>query len=183
MTANILNLMQKRKSVRKYQSAEVPRDVIERCLEGARLAPSACNSQPWSFVVADQEPLRGKLARAAFSGMYAMNDFAARAPVLIVVITERSKFITALAGRLRGVQYNLIDIGIVCAYLSLTAEEEGLGVCLLGWFDEKAVRNVLNLPKTTRIDMILSIGYDAENIPAVKIRKPAHEVWRYAGEK
>lgn len=162
MEQTLKELIEKRKSVRKYQSAEVPREVIERCLEAVRLAPSACNSQPWSFIIADREPIREELARAAFSGVYSMNNFAAQAPVLIVVLTERSKFVAALAGRFRGVQYNLIDVGIACAFLSLAAEAEGLGACLLGWFDEKAAKKVLGLPRNAKIDIMISMGYSAE---------------------
>jgi len=84
--------MQKRRSVRAYQARAVARETIEKCLEAARLAPSACNSQPWQFIVVDREPVRSELAQAAFSGVYAMNNFAAQAPVLIAVLTESSKF-------------------------------------------------------------------------------------------
>lgn len=179
----ILDLIRLRRSVRNYRPDMVPREMINRCLEAARLAPSACNSQPWSFIVADREPVRTRLAQAAFSGIYAMNNFAARAPVLVVVVTGRSKFIAALAGRFRGVHYNLIDVGIVCGYLSLAAEEQGLGVCMLGWFDEEAVKRVLELPRQSRIDMMLSMGYPADVANMEKARKLPGETWRYAGEK
>lgn len=180
MEQTFKELIEKRSSVRKYQPVNVPRDVIERCLEAARLAPSACNSQPWSFIVADKEPVRSKLAQAAFSGVYAMNDFAARAPVLIAVLTERSKFMAALAGRFRGIQYNLVDVGIACAFLSLAAEAEGLGSCLLGWFNEQGVKNVLGLPRNARIDIMVSLGYSAGDKATVKARKMPQEIWRYA---
>lgn len=180
MKTNVLDLIRTRRSVRKYQTTNVPRDIIERCLEAARLAPSACNSQPWSFIVADREPVRTRLAQAAFSGIYAMNDFAARAPVLIAVLTERTKFMAALAGQFRGIQYNLVDIGIACAFLSLAAEAEGLGSCFLGWFNEPGVKNVLGLPRNARIDIMISLGYSAEDKAASKIRKTPQEIWRYA---
>ncbi|MDO9543070.1 MAG: nitroreductase family protein, partial [Kiritimatiellia bacterium] len=171
MGQTLRELIEKRRSVRKYQPAKVPREVIERCLEAARLAPSACNSQPWSFIIADREPIRTALARAAFPGVYAMNDFAARAPVLVAVLTERSKFMAALAGRFRGIQYNLVDVGIACAFLSLAAEAEGLGACLLGWFDERGVKSVLGLSRNARIDIMISLGYSAEDKDMPKVRK------------
>ena len=180
MEQTIKELIEKRKSVRKYRNEKVPREIIERCLEAARLAPSACNSQPWSFIVADTEPMRTKVAQAAFSGVYAMNKFAMPAPVLIAVLTERSKFMAALAGTFRGVQYNLVDIGIACAFISLAAEAEGIGLCLLGWFDEQAVKNVLGLPKNAKIDIMISMGYSAEDKATAKVRKPPRETWRYA---
>ncbi|MDD5482308.1 MAG: nitroreductase family protein [Kiritimatiellae bacterium] len=179
MQQALMALINERKSVRTYQNRPVPREKIDKCLEAARLAPSACNSQPWSFVIADREPLRAKLAQAAFSGVYAMNDFAARAPVLIAVVTERSKFMAALAGKFRGVQYSLIDIGIACAFLSLAAEAEGVGACLLGWFDERAVKKTLGLPGNSRIDIMLSMGYSAGNRTPGKARKALDEIRHY----
>ena len=180
MEQTIKELIERRKSVRKYQSEKIPREKIERILEAARLAPSACNSQPWSFVVADAEPIRTRLAQAAFSGIYAMNNFAMQAPVLIAVQTERSKFVAALGGKFRGIQYSLVDIGIACAFISLAAEAEGIGSCLLGWFDEKAVKKVLGLPRNVKIDIMISMGYDAGGGLAVKARKKPRETWRYA---
>jgi len=180
MEQTLLEIIGKRRSTRKYQKRPVQREVLERCLEAARLAPSACNSQPWSFVVVDMEPMRTKVAQAAFSGMYAMNNFAMQAPVLVAVLTERSKFMAALAGRFRGVQYRLIDIGIACAFISLAAEAEGVGACLLGWFNEQAVKDILGLPGNVKIDIMISLGYSAEEKETVKIRKTSQEIWRYA---
>lgn len=183
MEQTIKELIERRKSVRKYQATNVPRETIDRCLEAARLAPSACNSQPWSFIVADTEPLRSNLAQAAFSGVYAMNNFAKQAPVLISVVTERSKFMAALAGRFRGVQYSLIDVGIACAFFSLVAEAEGIGSCLLGWFDKQAVKNVLGLSRNAKVDIMISMGYSAEEKATAKIRKTPQEVWYYANSQ
>jgi len=180
MEQTLLEMIGKRRSTRKYQLAKVQREVLERCLEAARLAPSACNSQPWSFMVVDTEPMRTKVAQAAFSGIYAMNNFARHAPVLIAVLTERSKFMAALAGRFRGIQYSLVDVGIACAFISLAAEAEGVGACLLGWFDEQAVKNVLGLPRNVKIDIMISMGYSAEDKATAKIRKKPHEIWSYA---
>lgn len=180
MEKTLFDLVARRKSVRRYRPDKIPRQIIERILEAARLAPSACNSQPWSFVVADKEPVRSTLARAAFGGLYGMNKFAMEAPVLLTVVTERSKFMAGLAGQFRGIQYSLVDIGIACAFITLAAEAEGVGSCMLGWFDEKAVKSVLDLPRGARVDIMLSLGYSADEKPAEKKRKKPAETWRYA---
>ena len=78
---NFLELVKKRRSVRRYSKGKVPREVIDRCLEAARLAPSACNAQPWYFIAVDDEKLKNELANKAFSGIYSMNSFAKDAPV------------------------------------------------------------------------------------------------------
>lgn len=174
-----LELVKKRRSVRRYSARPVPREVIDRCLEAARLAPSACNSQPWYFIVADDEKLKDSLASKAFSGIYSTNSFAKKAPVLIVVVTERPNYIVRLGGYFKGVQYSLIDIGIACEHLVLQAEEEGLGTCWLGWFNENAVKKILGLPKEKKIDVIISMGYPEEKEMRDKVRRSLSEIRRF----
>jgi len=172
-------LARRRRSTRSYSDAPVERDAIERCLEAARVAPSACNSQPWYFIVIDDKTLKGKLGRAAFSGPYAMNAFAREAPVLIVVVTQHSSYIARLGGYLKGVQYSLIDIGIACEHLILQAAEEGIGTCWLGWFDEKAVKRVLGLGRGLKIDIIISMGYPKDNHIGEMRRKSLDEIRKF----
>lgn len=171
-----LELVKRRRSVRRYSAKPVPREVIDRCVEAARLAPSACNSQPWYFIVVDDEKLKSNLARDAFSGIYSMNSFAKEAPVLIVVVAERSNYIARLGGYFKGVQYSLIDIGIACEHLILQAEEGGLGTCWLGWFNENAVKKVLGLSKEKKIDVIISMGYPEKEEPHEKARRSLSEI-------
>lgn len=168
-----------RQSCRAYLEKPVSRTLVDKCLDAARLAPSACNSQPWSFVVVDSEPLRSKLGEAAFDGIYGMNRFAMKAPVLIVMITEKSKYVARLGGHLRGVQYSLIDIGIAGEHLDLQAAELGLGCCWLGWFNERAVKKVLGLPVSDKIDVIFSLGYPAADGLRPKKRKSLDETRRF----
>ncbi len=176
---NFLDLVRRRQSTRRYSPRPVPPEVVERCLEAARLAPSACNSQPWTFLVVTEEPLRSRLADAAYSGLYSMNAFAKKAPVQIVVVTERSKYTARLGGQFRGVQYSLVDIGIACEHLVLQAAEDGVGTCWLGWFNEKEVKKTLALPKGDKIDIMISMGYPEDENPREKNRKPLDEIRRY----
>ena len=179
---NFLDLVSCRQSCRAYSTRPVERELIDKCLEAARLAPSACNSQPWSFLVIDTEPLRTRVFEAMVGGIYNLNKFARLAPVLIAVVTEKSKYVAQLGGFLRDVQYNLIDIGIAGQHLDLQAAELGLGCCWLGWFDEKAVKKVLDLPRSTKIDVIFSLGYPADKSIRPKNRKSLDEVRRYLSD-
>lgn len=176
---NFLDLAARRQSDRKYASRPVDRALLERCLEAARLAPSACNSQPWTFLVLDRDEPRNRVAEAAFSGLYSMNAFALKAPVLIVVLTEKSKYMARLGGQFRGVQYSLVDIGIACEHFALQAAEVGLGTCWLGWFNEKKVKEALHLPREARIDVLLSVGYPESEEIRTKKRKSMDEIRRY----
>jgi nitroreductase len=182
---NVIDLIKKRTSTRSYSSRPVSREDIESCLEAARLAPSACNSQPWSFIVVDNPDVKNKIVKKALSGIYRMNNFVKDAPVLIVVITELSTYIARMGGQLRNVKYSLIDIGIACDHLILRATELGLGTCWLGWFNENAVKKVLELSKSKKIDVMISLGYRAEEgkrkiKPAVKkMRKSLDKIRHY----
>ena len=178
-----LDLCRARQSCRRYDpSRPVPREALERCLEAARLAPSACNSQPWTFLVVDEPAQRAALAEAAFGGLHRMNRFAAEAPALVVVLTERSKTLARIGGQIRGVPYRLIDVGIACEHFVLQATEEGLGTCWLGWFDERAVKRVLGLPRSAQADLMISVGYPATgDVARLKSRKAPEEMRRYLG--
>lgn len=176
---SFLDLVRNRQSERAFHSRPISREIIERCLEAARLAPSACNSQPWRFLVVDHQQDRDRLVSAAFGGIYAMNQFACKAPVLVVVITERSKYIARLGGFLRGVQYSLLDIGAACEHFILQAAEEGVGTCWLGWFNEKAIKKELGLPRSTRVDVMIAMGYPENPKLREKKRKPIHEIRQY----
>jgi len=171
-----LELAQKRKSCRSYSSKPVERGSIEQCLEAARLAPSACNSQPWHFIVIDSIDLKDKVAQQAFSGIYGMNTFAGEAPVIVAVVRERSKYVAELGGQVRGVKYSMIDVGIACDHFTLQAEEEGLGTCWLGWFNERAVKKILNLPRWMKIDILISLGHPTEDVTKDKNRKHINEM-------
>ena len=176
---DFLELVRKRQSVRKYLPKPVPREWIEKCIEAARLAPSACNSQPWSFVIVDEEGLKNQLVEECLTGLYSMNTFSREAPVLIAVITEKSRFAARIGAFFKGTQYNLIDIGIASEHLCLMAAELGLGTCMLGWFNEKGVRKILNLPRHTKIDLLISLGFPANEQVREKNRMPVAEVRRW----
>ena len=153
------DVVKHRKSIRDYLDKPVEREKIMMCLEAARLAPSAVNSQPWKFIIVDDPQVKKQLGNAAFSGIYAINAFAKKAPVIVVIVSEKGKFLARIGGMFRGTQYYLIDIGIAGEHLVLQAEELGLGTCWMGWFDEKAVKSVLHIPQDRKIDILMALGY------------------------
>jgi len=169
----LLDLVRHRKSVRNFLDRPVEREKIMMCLEAARLAPSACNSQPWRFIVVDDGQLKNRLCQAAFSGIYSMNSFCKMAPVMVAVISEKGKFLARIGSMFRGTKFYLIDIGIACEHFVLQAEELGLGTCWIGWFNERAVKSVLNIPQEKKIDILIALGYyDREKLGPDHGRKP-----------
>ena len=169
-------LVHRRRSVRRYAGKPVPKEDILKCLEAARLAPSACNSQPWYFLVIDEPALKDRIADRIFSGIYSMNKFAKDAPVLVAVVSERSRLLASIGGQVRDTRYRLVDLGIASEHLILQAEELGIGSCWIGWFDEKALKKEMKIPQNKKIDVVISLGYPAEDKVVPKIRKSLEEI-------
>lgn len=173
----LLDLINKRRSVRSYLSQPISREDLLKCIEAARLAPSACNAQPWKFIIVDEPELKNRICERAFSGIYSINRFVKDAPVLIIVISEKGKFLSKVGQYIRDTRYYLIDIGIACEHLILQAQELGIGSCWIGWFNEKAIKQELEIPQERKIDVIISLGYyKQEKITKKSSRKTLEQI-------
>lgn len=155
---DFLQLAASRQSDRSFDTARaVEPEKIERIVEAARLAPSACNAQPWKFVVVTDAELAAKVGKAA-SGL-GMNRFAKEAPVHILIVEESMNFTSFLGAKLKDKYFPLLDVGIAAAHLTLAAESEGLGSCILGWFDEAEIKRLTGIPAHKRLLLDVLIGY------------------------
>ena len=170
---SFLELARRRQSVRSYLPRSVERDKIERCLEAARLAPSASNDQPWRFVVADDPQLVREL------GMGSYNRFTRSVPAFVAVVREPGKAESRLGGWLAGRDYRLIDLGMAAEHFCLQAAEEGLGTCLLGFFNARRAGRLLGVPPGRRVQILITLGYPADDEIREKKRKPASQVRSY----
>lgn len=156
---NFLELAKQRQSCRAYdENKAVEKEKIEAILEAARLAPSACNGQPYHFTVCHGEV--AKKVAAATMGM-GMNKFAAQAPVTIVVSEKPYVKSAALGAKVKGNDYRSIDIGIATAYLTAEATAQGLGTCILGWLDDAKIREICDIDGTVRL--VITVGYAKED--------------------
>jgi nitroreductase len=174
----ILDLIKSRQSDRKYSDKPVEKEKIDRIIEAGRMAPSACNAQPWKFIVVDKTELLQKLAVAASAKLLGMNSFVDQAPLQIIIVREKPNFSSKVGATLKNKDYSLIDIGIASENICLQAKAEGLGSCMIGWFDEKEVRKILNIPSSKRVELIITIGYSVSETRE-KRRKPAEETVSY----
>jgi nitroreductase len=157
-----------RRSIRRYLETPVEPEKLRACLEAARVAPSAHNVQPWRFIVVDEPGLKDRLAAAAFSGIYAGSKFAARAPVLLVLLAKPGGAAVRAGSKLLGVPFHFLDMGIAGEHIVLQAEELGLATCWMGWFDHRRVRKALAIPRGFKIVALMPLGY-AEKRP---VREP-----------
>lgn len=178
---DFLQLVISRQSDRAYdKERSVEPEKLERILEAARLAPSACNAQPWKFVVVTDRELSRKVGKAA-AGL-GMNKFAKDAPVHILIVEESANITSLLGGKVKGKHFPLIDVGIAASHIVLAAESEGLGSCILGWFDEKEIKQLMGIPASKRLLLDIIVGYPLKE-KRKKIRKVKEKVISYNGYK
>lgn len=159
----LLELIAKRRSVRRYKPDAVPEADIKYILEAARLAPSWANTQCWHFVVVTDEDVKAKVGQAGFR-------WTARTPVIIVACADAAK-----VGAKKDQEYYLVDIGIVMEHLILAATERGLGTCWIGGFDEAVVQKALGVPENIRVVAYTPLGYPDE-APDAMSRKSFEEI-------
>ena len=170
---NFLEIAQIRQSCRSYdEGREVEQEKLEAILEAARLAPSACNGQPYRITVC-----RGQAAKdvaLACRGL-GMNKFAVQAPVCIVLSEMPYVKSAAMGARVKNNDYRSIDIGIVTAYLTAEASAQGLSTCILGWLDDGKIREICDLQYPVRL--VITLGYAKEgDALRKKVRKDMTEL-------
>jgi len=174
----MLEIISTRQSDRKYNSKTVQQEKIDRICEAGWISQSACNGQPWKFIVVNDPELLKKVARAASAKLLKMNTFVDQAPVIIVIVREGTNMTSNVGGAVKAKDYSLIDVGIAAENICLQAEAEGLGSCVIGWFDEKLLRKTLGIPRTKRVELLITIGY-SEAEQRIKKRKPKEDVVSY----
>ena len=161
-----------RQSCRSYEeNREVEQEKLDAILEAVRLAPSACNGQPYHLTVCRGE-IAKEVARAT-AGM-GLNKFAIQAPVVIVISEMPYVKSAAVGAKLKNNDYRSIDIGIAAAYLTAEAAAQGLGTCILGWLDDEKIRSLCDLSHPVRL--VVTLGYAKDNAIRAKKRKDLGEL-------
>jgi len=159
-----MEVVRRRRSIRRYKPDPIPPAQIESLLEAARLAPSWANTQCWKFVVVSDPEVKQALAKAG-------NEWVAHAPVIIAACADPAK-----PGAKGDQPYYMLDIGIAMEHLLLAAAEQGLGTCWIGWFDEAVARKALDVPDNIRVVAFTPLGIPGED-PAPRPRKALAEIW------
>jgi len=174
---NFLEIARERQSCRAYDETKaVEQEKLEAILEAARIAPSACNGQPYKITVCTGEA--AKEVALATRGMGSMNKFAVQAPVMLVISEMPYVKSAALGAKVKNNDYRSIDIGIVTAYLTAEATAQGLSTCILGWLDDSKIREVCDLKYPVRL--VITLGYAKEGDPLrKKVRKDMSDLVAY----
>ena len=162
----ILSPIESWQTIRKYTDTPIDKQVLERILEAGRKAPSAKNRQPWRFIVVQDKDQKKRLQTAAFG-----QEQVGQAPVVIAACTTNIDY------RMPNGQLSYpIDITFAVSFMMLQAVSEGLGTCVVTTYDEQEIKEILTVPYSMRVVMLLLIGHPAEE-PLVQQRKPKSRVF------
>ena len=176
---DFMEIANARQSCRSYdETRAVEPEKLQRVLEAAQIAPSACNGQPYILTVCTGE--KAKEVALLTRGVGGMNKFAVQAPVCIVISEGAYVRTAALGAKVKGNDYRSIDIGIMTAYLTAEATAQGLSTCILGWLDDEKIRQVVGTNSATRL--VITLGYAKEDDKLrQKKRKELGEFVRFVG--
>lgn len=167
---NLQEVIEKRYSCRQYVSRDVEPELLKKCVDTAHLAPSACNSQPWKFHIVHDEGLKKELLR--------LTQPLAKHASFIVVEEDKPNLQQRIVNKLKDQEFSQIDLGIACSYLCLQASELGLATCMMGYFNEAEIKQILTIPEKKRIRLVISIGYPEETGKRLLKRKNLDEIMK-----
>ncbi len=159
---NVSDAIAQRYSCRSYRADPVPDETIATILEAGRLAPSACNKQPWRFAVVSDIEARTEIVERAFLKGIPMR-WALDAPVFFALGMVRATITHKLAPLFSGVDYPWVDIGIAGEHMVLQATELGLGTCWIGWIRPKKIARIIGWPRSVKPVAIITCGYPTKD--------------------
>ena len=176
--SDYFELVRRRESCRNFDpNRPVELEKLRRCAEAAWLAPSACNGQPWKYLIVTNPELAAKL-RPLMQGL-GMNKFLNECPAFAVVVQEPTVIKVSASQRLKDQDFAPIDVAFSASQFCYAATEQGLSTCIIGWHNENKIRELFGLPKTARVRLVLAVGYAASDKLREKTRRPIEDVIRY----
>ena len=172
---SFMELANNRQSDRAFAAQEVSRKDLLKCVQAAQLAPSACNSQPWKFIVIDNAEVLKQAGEAISNNPLGINKFAETAPVLVAVVEEPATLMPKIQGKVPSNRWAQFDLGSATEHFCLQAAELGLSTCIMGAFNEEALKDLLGIPEDRRIFVMLAVGYPSGTI-RTKVRKELNAI-------
>ena len=153
MSDEVYQIIMKRRTIRKFKQEKIPYHLLEKSVNAGRVAPSAANLQPLRYIIINKEELLPKLfSLIKFAGYIDWNPSREEMPrAYIVIISEDED------------ENTRYDVGLAAENIILTALEEGVGSCCIRAFEEDKVRKLLNIPHNYTVQMIIAMGYPAED--------------------
>jgi len=178
---NTVDCIKTRRSIRNYKETQIPQDVMKEVIDIARFAPSWKNGQIARYYVVQSAELKQKIAESCVMGFTYNTGTLTKAPAIVVVayVEKRSGFERdGSCTTSKGSEWEMFDAGIATQTLCLAAHEKGLGTCIMGIFEDKAVEEAINLPESQKVGALVAIGYPAEE-PAAPARKDVEQLVQF----
>ena len=176
--SDYFDLIARRESCRNFDpNRPVEKEKLQRCAEAAWIAPSACNGQPWKYLIVTNAELNEKLRPLMME--IGMNKFVKNCPAFAVVLEENTVLKVSLSQKFKDQDFAPIDVAFSASQFCYAATEQGLSTCIIGWHNEQKIRELFGLPKSTRVSLILAVGYAANDTLRKKQRKPIEDVIKF----
>ncbi|MCK4326115.1 nitroreductase family protein [bacterium] len=161
----------KRRTIRRFSQEPVPKEILEKLIKAARLAPSAANLQPCEYVVVDEPGLIEQVFKTLRWAGYIVprgDPPEGERPVAYIVVLLNKEKVKAGGER---------DAAASIGNIVLAALEEGIGSCWLGSIERETLRGILNIPNRCDIDSVVALGYPKES-PVVEEMKDSIKYWK-----
>jgi nitroreductase len=168
-------IIERRRSIRSFDSKPVKTTDLIAIVEAARLAPSACNSQTWRFIAVTDRQLIHQICHEAMRPIIP-NRWLEKAPLVIAGCSELDWVANRFGRYVTGIEYYQIDLGIAMEHMVLKATQLGLGTCWIGWFSEEDVKRILEIPKRIKVSALLAVGYPKQKPVKKPVRKPMSKI-------
>jgi len=161
---SFIDIVLSRRSIRRYEKQDIPKDVLDKILEAGRQAPSAGNKQPWRFIVLTDYDIKEKLSHGRW------NTFVKDSAFTVVGC--------GYIGDEYGRKWSTVDTSIALQNMVIAAWGLGIGSCWIGDFQEAEVKRLLNIPEDRKVIALVTFGYPAEKIGS-RQKKPIDEIVSY----
>ena len=161
MVMSLLDVILSRRSIRRYENKEIPKDVLDKIVEAGRQSPSAANRQPYRFVIVTDSEIKKQL-----QGLF--SRFLKNAPVIIVGCANPKALLTG--------KWATVDTTIALESMVLAAWSLGIGSCWIGSFKEQKIKDSLKIPQDWKVVALVTLGYPAET-PKPRKKKPTNELF------
>ena len=158
----LLDVILSRRSIRRYENKEIPKDVLDKIVEAGRQSPSAANRQPYHFVIVTDSEIKQELSKELFS------RFLKNSPVIIVGCANPKALLTG--------KWATVDTTIALENMVIAAWSLGIGSCWIGSFKEQKIKELLKIPQDWKVVTLVSFGYPAET-PKPRKKKPTNELF------
>ena len=174
---DFLEICSRRQSCRNFADKAIEHEKLIKCVEAGRLAPSACNSQPWSFVVVETPEIVAEVAKCG--QQFIPNPFLSNAKAFIIVLEEHAFLNASVASLLDSQYFAKGDLGAATVQICTEAETQGLGTCIIGMYDRPKLCELLDISPEKQFAAFIAVGYPSNDTVRPKDRKKLEEITRF----